>query len=179
MTRVATGLTDELWQQIRPPRARGQLLISFAVVVMLIGGVTAWWAGAFHPRVNVQWNEITTGHGTLLMYITMTNGTQLPLRVDRLGIDQPGFTLVASQLGDPPTGPTAMPIPAGHTTGHFSIRRNDSRRVILDIAVNCAKVTVQPQLDVTISGLLDRRTQITPLGDEAPLSTTCPGIHIP
>ena len=85
-----TWLSDELWAQVRPPRARFRVTISVAVLVVAVGALVLSQIGFFHPRIGASYNEATVNGNRLIVVLSLYNSAQIPVRVTGFRAAQPG-----------------------------------------------------------------------------------------
>jgi hypothetical protein len=163
---VTTEISDDLWERIAPPRARGRWWISMSVLIVVVAGFAGWLAGAFHPRVGITPNETTVEAGVVVIRATIDNEGPLPLHLNGVSIDQPGYRLISAHNGDLAT---ARP-PVGQRLGRVRLGSQPrSVQVVLVVAIDCAAIRSPLSLHASLSGLLVHRVQTVNLGaDLAP-----------
>lgn len=174
MTELRAGISDELWNQIQPPHARGRWWISLTVALVLLAALASWIGGAFHPRVAFVANQTSISNHVMLINATIANESQLPLSVEALAIDEPGFTLRAWRMGE-----TINPaVPPREPLEHFSLGRNQSRQLVLYVAIDCSAITSAMELRATLAGPVVHRVQTLKPADQIPLGFFCPGVQV-
>ena len=167
-------LSDELWAQIRPRRARGQFAVSASLAILAFLGIAAWWIGAFHTDFGGRGIEATATRGTVLVVVAQIENTKrLPVHVTTLRDSQPGLRLIAASAG----ASLDAPIPPSTKISPFTLSYLQRATVTLFYDVDCARITQPLRIEVGTDHLVGNQTSTITL-DEAVLPALhqmCPG----
>lgn len=163
-------LSDELWEQIKPPRARGRLAISFALAVLIVGAWLAQWAGIFHPSFVANGVEGSVQDHTLTLMVDLENTSQIPVHIKGFRADQPAAHLVGVVIGDEVGGAPApivsLPstVPSSTRITPFTAPSQRSFDVVLYYRVDCAQLHSPLKLEVGTHGIFGNQTTTITLG---------------
>jgi hypothetical protein len=157
-------LNDALWEQIKPPRARGRIAISFALAVLVVGAWLAQWAGMFHPSFVANGVQGGVRGDTLTLMVDLQNTSQIPVHVKGFRADQPAAHLVGVVIGDETNvapAPILTPpsrVPSSTRITPFTAPPQRSFDVVLYYKINCLQLHSPLRLDVGTRGMFGNQT---------------------
>ncbi len=176
-------LSDELWAQVRPPRARFRVTISVAVIVIAVGALVLSEIGFFHPRVSASYDEATANGARLTVVLSLYDSAQVPVRVTGFRAAQPGARIVSAHFnGVYPVEPEDNPAPDGTRVAPFSVHQEGAATVTVVYQLDCAKLRAPLRVNIETRGFFGNQTSTATLDTltsgtsiSGPLKQVCPG----
>jgi hypothetical protein len=178
-----TWLNDELWAQVRPPRARFRVTISAAVLVVAIGALVLSQIGFFHPRVSASYNEASANGSRLTVVLSLYDSAQVPVRVTGFRAAQPGARIVSARFnGEFPLAAAQSPAPDGARVTPFTVHEGQLETVTIVYQLDCAKLRAPLRVDIGTRSLFGDQTSTATLDSltsdtsiSGPLKQVCAG----
>jgi hypothetical protein len=173
-----TWLSDELWAELRPPRARFRNTISVAILVAVVGALVLSQIGFFHSRISASYDEASARGNRLVVVLTLYDTAQIPVRVTGLRAAQPGARIVSARINSvfPPTADNAAP--DGSSIAPFTVHANNHTETVTIVYVlDCAKLRPPLRVNIGTHSLFGNQTSTSTLysSTSAPLKQVCPG----
>jgi len=172
-----TWLSDELWAQIRPPRARFRKTISVAVLVAVVGAAVLSQIGFFHSRVGASFDEASARGNRLVVVLSLYNSAQVPVRVTGFRAAQPGARIVSTRLNSalPPTPDN--PAPDGARVAPFTVHTGHLETVTIVYLIDCAKLRLPLRVNIGTRTFFGNQTSTATLDSSSsePPKQVCAG----
>jgi hypothetical protein len=174
-----TWLPDDLWAQVRPSPARFRVPISAAVLVAAVGVLVLSQIGFFHPHINASYDSATADGSRLTVVLTLSDGTQLPVRVTGFRAAQPGARIVSARFDGtfPPAPDSNKPAPDGALVAAFTAHSDRPETVTVVYLLDCTKLRAPLGLNIETRSLFGNQTSTATLDSltSGPLTQVCPG----
>ena len=146
-------LSDELWAQIRPPRARLQITASVAVVVLVAVSVAAWYAGIFHSQLDARPNIAAARGDVLAMTVELANDSNVAVHITGVRDHQQGVEFVGADLAAAPAdSAVTTKLPA------LTIPADGSRHITVYYRIDCGLIKPPLRLQIGTSWLVGHQT---------------------
>jgi len=170
-----TWLSDELWAQVRPPRARFRNTISLGLVVAVVGALVLSQLGFFHPRLGASFDGVTAKGDRLIVVLSLYDSGQRPVRVSGFRAAQPGARIVSTRLNGAFPPVVDSPAPDGTSAAPFTVHTQHNETVTLVYVIDCAKVHFPLRVDIGTRTFFGNQTSTATLDSSAggPLSEVC------
>lgn len=170
-------LSDDLWAQVRPPRARFRVTISIAVLVAAVGALVLSQIGFFHARIGASYDDATIRGNRLVVVLSLYNSAQLPVRVTGFRAAQPGAEIVSTRFSGVFAPAPDNPGPDGARISPFTMHAEHSDTVTVVYVLDCAKLHPPLRVNIGTRTFFGNQTTTATLDSatSGPLKQVCAG----